>query len=84
MKVAEEHVKLFKCFMASYDDCVNGKISAPDMTDEDYDQIHPDDLEEMDIQWNMAMLVRRAKRFIQRTGRAQIGEIGRASCRERV
>ena len=29
--------------------------------DEDYDQIHPDDLEEMDIQWQLAMNSRRAK-----------------------
>ncbi|GJX70580.1 ribonuclease H-like domain-containing protein [Tanacetum coccineum] len=32
-------------------------------------QIDPDDLEEMDLQWEMAMLTIRAKRFIKRTGR---------------
>ncbi|GJS77968.1 ribonuclease H-like domain-containing protein [Tanacetum coccineum] len=32
-------------------------------------QIDPDDLEEMDLQWEMAMLTIRARRFIQRTGR---------------
>ncbi|GJZ97500.1 putative ribonuclease H-like domain-containing protein [Tanacetum coccineum] len=30
-------------------------------------QIDPDDLEEMDLQWEMAMLIIRARRFIQRT-----------------
>ena len=48
------------------------------MIDENYDQIHPDDLEEMDIQWNMAMLTRRAKRFLQRTGRPMIGNNSRS------
>nr|GFC06765.1 hypothetical protein [Tanacetum cinerariifolium] len=28
-----------------------------------------DDLEEMDLKWQMAMLIMRAKRFLQRTGR---------------
>ncbi|GJU13982.1 hypothetical protein Tco_1136378 [Tanacetum coccineum] len=32
-------------------------------------QIDPNDLEEMDLQWEMAMLTIRARRFIQRTGR---------------
>ncbi|GKD55524.1 ribonuclease H-like domain-containing protein, partial [Tanacetum coccineum] len=32
-------------------------------------QIDPDDLEEMDLQWEMAMLTIRARRFIKRTSR---------------
>ncbi|GJX00324.1 hypothetical protein Tco_0184237 [Tanacetum coccineum] len=32
-------------------------------------QINPDDLEEMDLQWEMAMLTIRARGFIKRTGR---------------
>ncbi|GJU53449.1 putative ribonuclease H-like domain-containing protein [Tanacetum coccineum] len=32
-------------------------------------QIDPDDLEEMDLQWEMVMLTIRARRFIKRTGR---------------
>ncbi|GKD37232.1 ribonuclease H-like domain-containing protein [Tanacetum coccineum] len=36
---------------------------------EDLEQIDPDDLEEMDLQWEMAMLTIRARRFIQRTGK---------------
>ncbi|GJZ15376.1 putative ribonuclease H-like domain-containing protein [Tanacetum coccineum] len=32
-------------------------------------QIDPDDLEEMDLQWEMAMLTIKARRFIKRTGR---------------
>ncbi|GJY53116.1 ribonuclease H-like domain-containing protein [Tanacetum coccineum] len=38
-------------------------------TQEDLEQLHHDDLEEMDLQWEMAMLIIRARRFIKRTGR---------------
>ncbi|GJX01412.1 putative ribonuclease H-like domain-containing protein [Tanacetum coccineum] len=33
------------------------------------EEINPDDLEEMDLHWEMAMLTIRARRFIKRTGR---------------
>ncbi|GKD65555.1 ribonuclease H-like domain-containing protein, partial [Tanacetum coccineum] len=38
-------------------------------TQKDLEQIDPDDLEEMYLQWEMAMLTIRARRFIKRTGR---------------
>ncbi|GJW91427.1 ribonuclease H-like domain-containing protein [Tanacetum coccineum] len=43
--------------------------NSPQMSQEDLEQIDPDDLEEMDLQWEMAMLTIRARRFIKRTGR---------------
>ncbi|GJV13352.1 putative ribonuclease H-like domain-containing protein [Tanacetum coccineum] len=43
--------------------------NSPQLSQEDLEQINPDDLEEMDLQWEMAMLTIRAKRFIKRTGR---------------
>ncbi|GJY49521.1 reverse transcriptase domain-containing protein [Tanacetum coccineum] len=36
---------------------------------EDLEQLHGDDLEEMDLKWNMALLSMRARKFYQRTGR---------------
>ncbi|GJV48276.1 ribonuclease H-like domain-containing protein [Tanacetum coccineum] len=36
---------------------------------EDLQQIHPDDIEEMDLRWQMAMLTMRARRFLKNTGR---------------
>ncbi|GKF91943.1 hypothetical protein Tco_0275644, partial [Tanacetum coccineum] len=36
---------------------------------EDFQQIDGDDLEELDLQWQVAMLTVRVKKFIQRTGR---------------
>ncbi|GKA60767.1 hypothetical protein Tco_0760174 [Tanacetum coccineum] len=43
--------------------------NSPQLVREDLEQIDPDDLEEMDLQWKMAMLTIRARRFIKRTGR---------------
>nr|GEZ06736.1 hypothetical protein [Tanacetum cinerariifolium] len=47
-------------------------VSQPNSThlvNEDLKQIHHNDLEEMDLKWQMAMLTMRAKRFIKNTGR---------------
>ncbi|GJX77723.1 hypothetical protein Tco_0324534 [Tanacetum coccineum] len=38
----------------------------------DLQQIHPDDLEEMDLRWQMAMLTMRARRFLKNTGRVHL------------
>nr|GEW55553.1 ribonuclease H-like domain-containing protein [Tanacetum cinerariifolium] len=39
------------------------------LVNEDLEQIHPDDLEEMDLKWQMARLTMRARRFIKNIGR---------------
>nr|GEY65988.1 hypothetical protein [Tanacetum cinerariifolium] len=36
---------------------------------EDLEQIHPDDMEEIDLRWQIAMLTMRARRFLKKTGR---------------
>ncbi|GJS72380.1 ribonuclease H-like domain-containing protein [Tanacetum coccineum] len=41
----------------------------PQLANEDLQQLHPDDLEEMDLRWQMAMLTIRARRFLKNTGR---------------
>ncbi|GJY76132.1 ribonuclease H-like domain-containing protein [Tanacetum coccineum] len=43
--------------------------NSPQLDNEDLQQIHPDDLEEMDLRWQMAMLRMRAIRFLKNTGR---------------
>ncbi|GKC17417.1 ribonuclease H-like domain-containing protein, partial [Tanacetum coccineum] len=43
--------------------------STPQLDNEDLQQINPDDLEEMDLRWNIAMLTIRARRFLKNTGR---------------
>ncbi|GJU34950.1 ribonuclease H-like domain-containing protein [Tanacetum coccineum] len=44
----------------------------PQLDNEDLQQINPDDLEEMDLRWQMAMLIMRARRFLKNTGRKLI------------
>ncbi|GJW93238.1 ribonuclease H-like domain-containing protein [Tanacetum coccineum] len=43
--------------------------SIPQLDNEDLHQIHPDDLEEIDLRWNIAMSTMRARRFLQNTRR---------------
>nr|GEU63927.1 retrovirus-related Pol polyprotein from transposon TNT 1-94 [Tanacetum cinerariifolium] len=43
--------------------------NSPHLDNDDLKQIDADDLEEMDLKWQMAKLTMRARRFLQRTGR---------------
>ncbi|GJZ20740.1 putative ribonuclease H-like domain-containing protein [Tanacetum coccineum] len=43
--------------------------NSPQLDNEDLKQIHPDDLEEMDLRCQIAMLIMRANRFLKNTGR---------------
>ncbi|KAJ9558487.1 hypothetical protein OSB04_013101 [Centaurea solstitialis] len=52
---------VLEAFMASH-------VRSP-LINDDLEQINADDLEEMDIKWQMAMLTMRMKKFIKRTGR---------------
>ncbi|GJX95682.1 ribonuclease H-like domain-containing protein, partial [Tanacetum coccineum] len=46
-----------------------GPPSIPQLDNEDLQQIHPDDLEEMDLRWNISILTMRARRFLKNTRR---------------
>nr|GEY18593.1 hypothetical protein [Tanacetum cinerariifolium] len=43
--------------------------NSPQLDNEDLQQIHPDDLEEMDLRWQMVMITMRAMRFLKNNGR---------------
>ncbi|GJY61925.1 hypothetical protein Tco_0462582 [Tanacetum coccineum] len=49
--------------------------NSPQLDNEDLQLIDADDLEEMDLKWQMAMLTMRARRFLSKTGR-KIGANG--------
>ncbi|GKA86575.1 hypothetical protein Tco_0808286 [Tanacetum coccineum] len=49
--------------------CSNQVKFNPQLAHEDLQQIHPDDIEEMDLRWQMAMLTMRARRFLKNTRR---------------
>ncbi|KAI3752730.1 hypothetical protein L2E82_24766 [Cichorium intybus] len=67
-KVAEENLGMMAGLLNCYNALMAGELFHP-MTAGDLDQINPDDMEEMDISWHIAMAVHRAKKFTQRTGR---------------
>nr|GEY19375.1 ribonuclease H-like domain-containing protein [Tanacetum cinerariifolium] len=41
----------------------------PQLVHEDLEQIHPDDMEKIDLIWQMAMLTMMARRFLKKIGR---------------
>ncbi|GJW07855.1 hypothetical protein Tco_1570278 [Tanacetum coccineum] len=43
--------------------------NSPQLVHEDLQQIHLDNMEEIDLRWQMAMLTMRARRFLKNTGR---------------
>ncbi|GJW98510.1 ribonuclease H-like domain-containing protein [Tanacetum coccineum] len=43
--------------------------NSPQLDNEDLKQIDPDDLEEIDLKWQLAMLTMKARRFLKKTGR---------------
>ncbi|GKD77701.1 plastid delta12-fatty acid acetylenase [Tanacetum coccineum] len=43
--------------------------NGPQLAHEDLQQIHPDDIEEMDLRWQMVMLTMRARMFLKNTRR---------------
>ncbi|GJR57059.1 putative ribonuclease H-like domain-containing protein [Tanacetum coccineum] len=43
--------------------------NSPQLVTKDLQQIHPDDIEKMDLRWQMAMLTMRARRFLKNTRR---------------
>nr|GEX18751.1 hypothetical protein [Tanacetum cinerariifolium] len=53
----------------SSNEAVNTAFRVTTAGTQDLEQIHPDDLEEMDLKWQMAMLTMRARRFLKNTGR---------------
>nr|GEW33718.1 ribonuclease H-like domain-containing protein [Tanacetum cinerariifolium] len=54
--------------------------SIPQLDNEDLQQIHPDDLEEMDLRWNIAMLTMRARRFLK-NNRRKLGMVNKERIR---
>nr|GEV59047.1 putative ribonuclease H-like domain-containing protein [Tanacetum cinerariifolium] len=45
------------------------QLSCPQLVNKDLEQIHPDNLEKINLKWQMAMLTIRARRFLKKIGR---------------
>ena len=64
----QQKFELFKSFINSYNDMLEGTLGNPNLTAEDYGQLDDDELERQDIAWGMANMARREKNFRRRTG----------------
>ncbi|GJT31546.1 ribonuclease H-like domain-containing protein [Tanacetum coccineum] len=47
----------------------SSQLNNPQLANDDLQQLHPDDLGEMDLRWQMTMLTMRARRFLKNTRR---------------
>ncbi|KAI3725189.1 hypothetical protein L1987_64967 [Smallanthus sonchifolius] len=65
-QIPEDQIALFEAFLSSYDTLVTGKLQPAVHDVEDLVQINPDDFEYMDLQWKMAMIAVRAKKYLQK------------------
>ncbi|KAJ0751781.1 putative transcription factor interactor and regulator CCHC(Zn) family [Helianthus annuus] len=72
VEVAKEHMELLNTLVSAYCGLVEGQIGNINLTQEDYQQIDKEEMEMMDIKWAFASAVRRAKDFMERTGRTSL------------
>ncbi|KAJ0511170.1 putative transcription factor interactor and regulator CCHC(Zn) family [Helianthus annuus] len=72
VEVAREHMELLNTLVSAYCGLVEGQIGNINLTKEDYRQIDKEELDLMDIKWAFASAVRRAKDFMESTGRTSL------------
>ncbi|KAJ0569261.1 putative transcription factor interactor and regulator CCHC(Zn) family [Helianthus annuus] len=73
-EIAKSHMSLLGTVLESYGSFVAGRIGNPMLTKEDYDQIDAEEMELMDIKRCLAIVLRRAEKFKQITGRDDLRE----------
>ena len=71
-KEGDENLVFAVGLVNCYNALVAGELP-PQLSFTDLDQIHPEDVEEMDITWQIAMAVFRAKQFAKKTGKNNCG-----------
>ncbi|GJU57253.1 hypothetical protein Tco_1235019 [Tanacetum coccineum] len=57
---------------SSSNEAVNAAYGVSTTSTQDLQQIHPDDIEEIDLRWQMAMLTIRARRFLKNTRKRKL------------
>ncbi|KAJ0694147.1 putative transcription factor interactor and regulator CCHC(Zn) family [Helianthus annuus] len=65
-------MELLNTLVSAYCGLVEGQIGNINLTQEDYQQIDKEEMDLMDIKWAFASAVRRAKDFMERTGRTSL------------
>ncbi|MFS7945777.1 hypothetical protein Hanom_Chr06g00528161 [Helianthus anomalus] len=68
---------LFNMFLSSYEALMTRELKKEMFTAEDMYHVDPDNMEEMDLKWQMAMITLRLKKFQDKTGkRLGLGKAG--------
>ncbi|KAJ0771101.1 hypothetical protein HanPI659440_Chr07g0265181 [Helianthus annuus] len=67
-ETAKQQMVFLASILESYESFVARKIGNTNLTNEDYDQIDPEEMELIDIRWCMASMIHRAQRFMEITG----------------
>ncbi|KAF5791489.1 putative transcription factor interactor and regulator CCHC(Zn) family [Helianthus annuus] len=65
-------MELLNTLVSAYCGLLEGQIGNINLTHEDYQQIDKEEMDLMDIKWAFASAVRRAKDFMERTGRTSL------------
>ncbi|KAF5823858.1 putative transcription factor interactor and regulator CCHC(Zn) family [Helianthus annuus] len=72
VEVAKEHMELLNTVVSAYCGLIEGQIGNINLTQEDYRQIDKEEMDLMDIKWAFASAVRRAKDWMESTGRTSL------------
>ncbi|KAF5785694.1 putative transcription factor interactor and regulator CCHC(Zn) family [Helianthus annuus] len=72
VEVAKEHMELLNTIVSAYCGLIEGQIGNINLTQEDYRQIDKEEMDLMDIKWAFASAVRRAKDWLECTGRTSL------------
>ncbi|MFS7946537.1 putative transcription factor interactor and regulator CCHC(Zn) family [Helianthus anomalus] len=62
LKISTENMALFNMFLSSYEALMSEELKKEIFTAEDMYQVDQDDMEEMDLKWQMAMITLRLKK----------------------
>ncbi|KAF5788673.1 putative transcription factor interactor and regulator CCHC(Zn) family [Helianthus annuus] len=73
INAAKQQMSFLASVLESYEGLVAGKIGNSELTKEDYDQIDPEEMELIDIRWCFASCIRRARRYMEITGKQSLG-----------
>ncbi|KAM0041346.1 putative transcription factor interactor and regulator CCHC(Zn) family [Helianthus debilis subsp. tardiflorus] len=69
INVAKQQMSFLASILESYESLVAGRIRNPEMTNEYYEQIDPEEMELIDIRWCLASGIRRVQWFMEITGK---------------
>ncbi|KAJ0604281.1 putative transcription factor interactor and regulator CCHC(Zn) family [Helianthus annuus] len=72
VEIAKEYMEMLNTLVSAYCGLVAGQIGNINLTNEDYQQVDKEEFEMMDIKWALASAIRRAKEFMERTGRTNL------------